>query len=73
MDRRRVKLQLDLINVVVRAEARRSDRKERPGVAERSTLLLDALAIEIQSEGDPGLADLLATVRAAVEDLSAAD
>ena len=73
VDRRRVKLQLDLINAVVRFEAQRRDRKELAEVSERSTSLLDAVAVEIESEDDPELAALLATVRAAVDGLSAED
>lgn len=73
VDRRRVKLQLDLVHAVVRAEARRLDRKELSEVAARSTWILDAVAVEVQSKDDPELAALLATVRAAVDGLSAED
>ena len=73
MDRRRVKLQLDLVNAIVRYEARRRDRNELMEIAERSTSLLDVVAGEIESENDPELAALLATVRAAVDGLSAED
>jgi hypothetical protein len=71
VDRRRVKIQLDLIIAVVRAEQRRRARDELAELAGRSTSLIDAAAIEIDSEGDPELAELLATARAAVDGLTA--
>ena len=73
MDRRRVKLQLDLIIAVVHAEARRRGRDELAELAERSSSLLDAMAIEIQFEDDPELMALLARGRAAVDRLVAED
>ena len=71
VDRRRVKLQLDLIIAVVRAEQRRRGRNELAELAGRSSSLLDAVAVEIESRDDPELAELLATARAAVDGLAA--
>ena len=71
VDRRRVKLQLDLIIAVVRAEQRRRGRNELAELAGRSSSLLDAVAVEIKSRDDPELAELLATARAAVDGLAA--
>jgi hypothetical protein len=71
VDRRRVKIQLDLIIAVVRAEQRRRTCDELAELAWRSTSLIDAAAIEIDSEGDPELAELLATARAAVDGITA--
>jgi hypothetical protein len=71
VDRARVKLQLHLIIAVARAEARRRNPMHLEDLAERSSSLLDAVAIEIQSEADPELAALLARARAAVDGLTA--
>jgi hypothetical protein len=73
MDRRRVELQLRLIIAVVRAEGQRRNRRDLESLAERSSSLLDAVAIEIQSEADPELLALLARGRTAVEALSPTD
>lgn len=43
--------------------------KGRAFIAERSTSILDQVAIEIRAEKDQELADLLADTRAAVEQL----
>jgi hypothetical protein len=68
VDRRRIKLQLRLVTAIVRAEGGRNSRV-RTYVAERSTLILDRVAIDIRPEKDPELAELLAEARAAVEEL----
>jgi len=73
MDRRRVELQLRLIIAVVRAEGQRRNGRDLEALAERSSSLLDAVAIEIQSEADPQLLALLAQGRTAVEGLTPTD
>lgn len=40
-------------------------------VAERSALILDRLAIQIDPHGDPELAELFAVVRAEIDELAA--
>ena len=73
MDRRRIELQLRLIIAVVRAERQRMNRSDLEALAERSSSLLDAVALEIQSEADPELVALLARGRTAVEGLTPTD
>ncbi len=73
MDRRRIELQLRLVAAVLHAEARRGHGESMQPVAERSALILDRLAIEIDSQGDPELAELFAAVRAEIDELVAKD
>jgi hypothetical protein len=73
VDRRRIELQLRLVSAVLHAEARRVHRESMDAVAERSALILDRLAIEIDPRGDPELAELFAVVRAEIDALTARD
>jgi hypothetical protein len=68
VDRRRIKLQLRLVMATVHAEHSRGARAAA-FIAERSTSILDTVAIEIRPEEDPELAALLADARAAVKGL----
>lgn len=63
MDSRRVRLQLRLIEAVMRA-ARAADRK---AMQERANEILGAIAFEVEATGDPELAALVAHARAEVE------
>jgi hypothetical protein len=71
MDRQRVRLQLQLVNAVARAEGRRGNPERMAGVASRSAPILDDLAKEIRPEADPELGGLLADARASVAKLHA--
>jgi hypothetical protein len=62
-----------LVTAVLHAEARRGHRESMEAVAKRSALILDRLAIEIDPQGDPELADLFAAVRAEIDGLAATD
>lgn len=62
MDPRRVRLQLRLIESVMRA-ARPADRE---AMQERAIEILDAVAVEIETASDPELFALLAEVRSQV-------
>jgi DNA-binding phage protein len=73
VDRRRIELQLRLVTAVLHAEARRGHQESMEAVAERSALILDRLAIEIDPQGDPELAELFAVVRAEIDGLAAKD
>jgi len=68
VDRRRVKTQLQLVIAIVRAERGR-DTRAKATIAERSTSIIDQVAIEIRPQEDPELAELLADARGAVEGL----
>jgi hypothetical protein len=68
VDRRRLKTQLRLVIAIVRTEGRR-ERKARASIAERSTSIIDEVAIQIRPEEDPELAKLLADARVAVSGL----
>ena len=63
VDPRRVRLQLRIVKVVMRA----ARDAERDTMAPRAREILDKVAIEIESEGDPALSRLLADVRSEVE------
>lgn len=63
MDPRRVRLQLRLLRVALKA-ARPS---ERIGVAERASAILQQVAIEIHPEEDPEVANLFDAVRAEMD------
>ena len=63
VDPRRVRLQLRLIETLMRA-ARPAERK---GMQERATKILEAVAVEIEPTADAELAQLLARTRAEVE------
>jgi hypothetical protein len=73
VDRRRIELELRLVTAVLHAEARRGHREARRAVAERSALILDRIAIEIDLQGDPELAELFAMVKAEIDRLAAKD
>ena len=62
MDSRRVRLQLRIIESVMRA----ARPAEREAMRERAVEILDAVAAEIGATADPELAALLAEVRSQV-------
>ena len=62
-----------MVSAVLRAEARRVDRESMEAVAERSALILERLAIEIDPHGDQKLAELFAVVRAEIDELGRQD
>jgi DNA-binding phage protein len=62
-----------LVAAVLHAEARRGHRESMDAVAERSALILDRLAIVIDPQGDPELAELFAVVRTEIDMLAAKD
>jgi DNA-binding phage protein len=73
VDPRRIELQLRLVTAVLHAEARRGHRESMEAVAERSALILDRLAVGIDPQGDPKLAELFAVVRAEIGGMAAKD
>lgn len=62
MDPRRVRLQLRIVEALMRV-ARPADR---PAMELRATEILEKAALEIEPEADPELAAMLARVRAEV-------
>ena len=62
MDSRRVRLQLRIVQAVMRV----ARPEERQGMRERAEDILEAMAMKIDPEADPSLAELLAKTRAEV-------
>ena len=63
MDPRRVRLQLQIVKVVMRA----AQDAERDLMVPRAIEILDKVAFEIESPPDPALSRLLADVRSEIE------
>jgi hypothetical protein len=59
---------LRLVIAIVRAERGR-DNSAKAAIAERSTSIIDQVAIEIRPQEDPELAELVADARGAVNGL----
>ena len=68
MTRRRIELQLRLLRAVLRSERRRGSPEALALLVERSDAILERVALEIEEEPDPELHDLLAAVRAELDD-----